>query len=233
MTGRVGIVTALAAEARRLGSITARPDGLSTLPNGNFVCVAGLGVAAARGAETLVRAGAKSLLSFGLAGGLDPTLRAGTVFVPGQVIGGGGVFGCARESRERLSRALAPLAPLVGGKLLTSARPVESPAAKAALFNSTGAAAVDMESVSIARVARDSGLPFVAVRVIVDTAKDRVPASAWRVAGGDGQLRPWPIVFAVMRRPHDLGALIRLALRYRVAIRALDAVALAAFPPPS
>jgi len=225
LSGGAGIVAALAAEARRLGPTETRPDGLGTLPNGNLVCIAGIGSVAARGAEALVSAGAKSLVSFGFAGGLDPTLRAGTVFLPSEVIGGGAAFSVARDWRERLSRALLAQEPLVGGKLLTSARPVESAAAKAALFHSTGAAAVDMESIWVAQAARDSGVPFIAVRVIVDTAFDRVPAAAWRATAPDGHVKPGPLVLAVLRRPLDLGALIRLALRYRVAVRALDAVA--------
>jgi adenosylhomocysteine nucleosidase len=235
LTGAAGIVAALAAEASRLGPIEVRPDGLGVLSNGNLVCVTGVGSAAARGAQALASAGVKSLVSWGFAGGLDPALRAGTVFLPSEVIGGGAAFSTARDWRERLSRALVALGPLVGGKLLTSPRPVDSVAAKAALFESTGAAAADMESGVIAAVARDHGLPFVAVRVIVDTARDRVPAAAWRATAQDGRLKAGSLIFAVLRRPLDVGALIRLAQRYRVAVRALDAAALAGFrtaPPP-
>jgi adenosylhomocysteine nucleosidase len=227
-----GIVAALAAEARQLGPTQPRADGLGTLGNGNLVTIAGLGAAAAQGADALVRAGVKALVSFGFAGGLDPTARAGTVFVPAQVIGSGASFTTTREWRERLGRALITLSPLIGGKLLSSPRPVDSVAAKAALFHSTGAAAVDMESIWIAQVARDSGLPFIAVRVVIDTAADRVPAAAASLAGDDGRIKPASMVFAVLRRPRDLVAFVRLAMRYRVAARSLEAAALAAFGAP-
>src|SRR6266403_1699369 len=76
----VGVVAALDAEARTLGPAVRRDDGLFFLSDGALLAVSGMGAAlAAIAARNLIDAGAAALISFGLAGGLDPLLSAGTV----------------------------------------------------------------------------------------------------------------------------------------------------------
>ena len=98
-------------------------------------------------------------------------------------------------------------------------------AAKGALFRATGALAVDMESYAVAEVARAQGLPFLAVRVIVDGAGDGLPRPVAAVADGAGPLNVWRLIGAMARAPSDLAPLLRLARRYRAASRSLAAVA--------
>src|SRR5580692_1221626 len=87
LNGTMGVVTALEAEARTLGTAVRRSDGLSSLGDGALVAVSGIGGAlAAIAARRLIDAGATSLMSFGMAGGLDPALAAGSVVLPGEVI---------------------------------------------------------------------------------------------------------------------------------------------------
>ena len=111
------------------------------------------------------------------------------------------------------------------GRLLTSPKAVGSLADKAALFRETGAAAVDMESLSIAETARAHQLPFIAVRVIVDSAEDALPRTVTTAADSEGHLQVWRLMGALARTPADLAPLIRLARRYRTASRSLAAVA--------
>ena len=69
----LGVVAALVAEARTLGPAVRRRDGLLSLGNGALLAVSGMGAdLAAPAARRLVEAGVSALLSFGLAGGLDP-----------------------------------------------------------------------------------------------------------------------------------------------------------------
>jgi adenosylhomocysteine nucleosidase len=110
---------------------------------------------------------------------------------------------------------------LSSGKLVSSPRAVSSLQEKAALFRATGAVAVDMESWAIAQIAVEHSLPFIAVRVIVDGAQDALPMAVTAAADAQGQLHPWRLVRALARTPADLGALVRLARRYRVANRSL------------
>jgi adenosylhomocysteine nucleosidase len=222
----IGIVSALAAEARTLGPAARQGAELRRLADGALLAVGGIGEgAAAAAARRLVLAGATALVSFGMAGGLDPTLICGAVLLPEEVVarGGAAVSATATEWRQRLRAALPASCIACGGRLLTSERPLASPQAKAAAWREWRAAAVDMESAAIAQVARQAGLPFIAVRVIVDTASDQLPAAVIAASGG-GQLRLGRLLAALLRAPADIAGLIRLSARYRVATRVLAAV---------
>ena len=222
----IGIVSALAAEARTLGPAARQGAELRRLADGALLAVSGIGEgAAAAAARRLVLAGATALVSFGMAGGLDPTLICGAVLLPEEVVArnGAAVSATAAEWRQRLRAALPASCIACGGRLLTSERPLASPQAKAAAWREWRAAAVDMESAAIAQVARQAGLPFIALRVIVDTASDRLPAAVIAASGG-GQLRLGRLLAALLRAPADIGGLIRLSARYRIAMRVLAAV---------
>lgn len=131
----VGVVCALAAEARHLGRTTRRHESLTPLADGTLLAVSGMGpAAAARSARALIDAGATALASWGMAGGLDPALAAGTIFLPSEVISSGVSVATATGWRERLGAAIAAQHPLTHGRLLTSPKAVGSLAEKATLF---------------------------------------------------------------------------------------------------
>jgi adenosylhomocysteine nucleosidase len=223
---RVGIVAALATEARALSSTVGHRGVPLALEDGTLLAVSGIGsIAAADAALALVNSGARALASFGLAGGLDPALSTGTIFLPHEVVlTQGTTFQSARAWRDRLAAALSELRPVTQGKLLTSREAIADVAAKATTFRTTGAAAVDMESVAVAQIAATRGLPFLAVKVIVDTAQDALPKSVM-AASDSGQLQLWRLIGALALAPTDVVGVIRLARRFRVAHRSLRAVA--------
>jgi adenosylhomocysteine nucleosidase len=230
-----GVVAALAAEARVLGPSQPKGAGLALLADGNLVAVSGMGSKAARrAAERLIDAGATSLVSWGLAGGLDPELEAGAVCVPREVIAADGSrLPTARSWQESLSSSV-PAGRHVGhDALLTAEYALETTADKRAARRATGACAVDMESSAVAQVAEAHGVPFIAVRVIVDTARDSIPPA---VAGASraGQVQFGRLILGLVRSPAQIASLVRLARRYRVALRSLQAVAaLGKLEPPS
>jgi adenosylhomocysteine nucleosidase len=224
----VGIVCALASEARHLGpTVRLNEPTLGSLADGTLVAVTGMGSsAAASGSRALIAAGATALASWGMAGGLDPTLDAGAILMPTEVIGSDGKrVNTAQAWRERVSDAVAALAPVRSGRLLTTPRAIGSVADKADLFRATGAAAVDMESLAVGEVAQGHRLPFIAVRVIVDSAADVLPRAVTAAADNEGHLQIWRLIGALALAPNELGTLIRLARRYRVANRSLAAIA--------
>jgi adenosylhomocysteine nucleosidase len=223
---RIGIVAALPAEAHSLGPRSGARRGLASLADGTLLVVSGIGgVAAAQAAEALVTAGATALVSWGVAGGLDPALRAGTILLPAEVVSSEGVpHPTAHEWRERVRVALVAQRPQSGGRLLSSARIIETAAEKSAAFHRTGAAAVDMESLAIAEVAAARGVPFLAVRVIIDTATDVLPRAV-TAASHSGRVQIWRLLRAIVVAPRDLAGLFRLARRYAAARRSLAAVA--------
>jgi adenosylhomocysteine nucleosidase len=225
----IGVVAALAAEARALSPVAPQAGAeLKWLPQlgpESLLAISGIGcTAAGAAARTLVDARVAALMNFGLAGGLDPALNVGSLVLPEVVISQRGArFVTSAPWRERLIAALSASCPIRAGTLLTCAEALETPAEKAAAFRDSGAVAVDMESVAVAEVAAIHRLPFIAVRVIVDTAKDTLP-SAVVAASRAGSVQIGRLVAGLMLAPGDIAALIRLAGRYRAAMRSLRVV---------
>ncbi len=223
-----GVVAALAAEARALSPSMRRGGSktfgeFSLLHDGTLLAVSGIGCPAAEAAaRALVAAQVSALMTFGLAGALDPALAAGSVVLPGELISRDGArFVTCKAWRERVAASLGFA--VNTGTLLTSARAIETPAEKAAAFRDTGAAAVDMESAAVAEVAAAHGLPFIAVRVIVDTAGDALPPAVV-AASRAGRVEIGRLIAGLVAAPREIAALIRLARRYRTAIRSLRVV---------
>jgi adenosylhomocysteine nucleosidase len=167
-------------------------------------------------ARRAVAAGATALLSFGLAGGLDPNLRPGALVVPSAVLCDGA-----------LSTADSVLLQLLGGatqRVLVAVNAVVADAAgKRRLWEATQAAALDLESGAVARVATAQGLPFAALRAVCDPAERDLPPAALvalDVHGGIGLAR---IAASVIARPAQLPALLRLAADAAAARRTLAA----------
>lgn len=213
----IGLVCALALEAR-------------TVPRarGRELVVSGVGPERARrAADALVARGARALVSWGLAGGLDPALGAGALLVPAAVLGRDGR---RFETDAPWSRALCARLALAGGAtLVESERALATPAEKRALFEASRAAAVDMESAAVAARAREAGLPFVAVRAVCDAAGAALPRAALE-AVVDGRPRAGRLVAALAARPGELAPLLALWRAARAAARALHAAARALGP---
>ena len=129
---------------------------------------------------TATGTGCAGILSFGIAGGLDPQLRAGAVIVASSVIGANGVK-MALPADERWSQLLLRALPqAMHAPVLGVDAPVTEPADKLKLFRQTGAAAADMESHIAASVAASHGLPFAVLRVVVRSCGPAYPASRAR-----------------------------------------------------
>jgi adenosylhomocysteine nucleosidase len=226
----VGVVAALASEARALGPSMPRGghpplSELAVLGAGSLLALSGIGrAAAAAAAQALVDAGVSALMTFGMAGGLDPALKPGSVVIPCELIfSGGGRFAANRAWREQVIAEVRALRAVSEGNLLTSTHAIETPADKAAAFRTTGAVAVDMESAAVAEIAARHNLPFIAVRVIVDTAADRLPRAVV-AASLAGRVRFARLIGGLIVAPREIASLIRLAQRYRIAMRSLHAI---------
>jgi adenosylhomocysteine nucleosidase len=179
---------------------------------------------AARAAERALAQGAVALVSWGLVGALDAALAPGTVVLPRRVLCQGDVPRSVDAAWHARLMSLSTVFATSYGDLLTVPAALDSPQSKADAAAATGAAAVDMESVAIARIAANAGVPFVALRVVVDALGDSLPgdAEAWIDERGNRRL---PAVWRAVFRPSEWRALLTLAQRYRVASRVLDALA--------
>jgi hopanoid-associated phosphorylase len=166
--------------------------------------------------------GCRGIISFGIAGGLDPALTPGTLVVATTVNGPGERFATDEQWSQSLRRTLpnALAAPLLG---LDDA--AADPAKKVQFFHETGAVAVDMESHTAASVAVQHGLPFVALRAIADPASRHVPTSAIAGLRPDGRTDVTGVLKSLLHHPGDLAALIHVARDTAMAQSALTAAA--------
>ena len=204
----LAVVVGLAAEAR-----IARRLGLPVAIGGGTA--SGAEVAARR----LVVSGATGLISFGLAGGLDPALRAGILLVPTAVLVDGRSVPTDAVLSQTFSDGMA-------GLLLGARDVAASAASKAALFAATGAAAVDLESGAVARVAAEHGLPFAVLRAICDPAERNLPPAALIALDRHGAIGLARVLRSVLAHPAQVPGLLALAADAAAARRALrDAIA--------
>jgi adenosylhomocysteine nucleosidase len=202
--------------------------GLAKLRDGTLLAVSGIGcAAAAQGARRLVAAGCRALASWGLAGALDPALPAGTILVPEELILEGATrsLGSTAAWRRRVLGSLTANLTVERGALLTSPRALAAVSEKEGAFRRTGAAAVDMESFAVAEVAVEHGLPFLAVRVIVDRASDELPRVLEGVTDRSGAVSVGRLAGRLALSPSSIRPVLRLAGRYRAARRSLCAIA--------
>jgi adenosylhomocysteine nucleosidase len=214
-TGGPGIIVGLAAEERLLRR--AWPGAAPAVR-----CAGASAERAERLARALVAAGVGGLVSLGLAGGLDPALASGTLVLGDRVVlpEGGAVAGDAAWM-DRLARRLGPGFRTVEAPVAGSDRPVASASEKAAVRESSGAAAADMESHGVARAARASGVPLLVLRVIADPAGQSLPRAALSALGPDGSVRAGAVLAALLRRPRHAGDLLRLARQSAAAMAVL------------
>lgn len=205
LASTIGVVVGLAAEAR-----VARPLGLRVAIGG------GTATGADGAAARLVRDGATALISFGLAGGLDPALRQGAILVPRAIV----VDGRTIPTDPALSTALGGPTPhtILGGDAIAA-----DAETKRRLHNQTGADAIDLESGAVARLADVHGLPCAAIRVICDPAERSLPPAALVALNAAGMIGLGRVLASLAARPGQLRALLALAADAARARRALAA----------
>ncbi len=167
-------------------------------------------------AERLVRNGVNALVSFGVAGGLDPAMRPGTILVPREVL----TDAERLPTDQTLGRRLGTPSPII---LFGADSIVSSAAAKTELFTATRAVAVDMESGAIARVAARHGIPFAVLRAICDPAEHDLPPAALVLPDRHGAIMLRRIFHSILTQPRQLRSLPALAANAMAARRALHA----------
>jgi len=203
----IAAITGMAAEARLLRRYGIRAD-----------CSGGHPERAEAVARDAVAAGARGLLSFGVAGGLDPALVPGQVVVARRVIAGGGGYD-ADVAWTRWALATLPWA--TSGLVAGAAHMVMTAAAKQELRAHTGAEVVDMESHRAAAVAAGAGVPLLIVRAVADPADQGLPGAAQVALRPDGTMAVGAAVCALARAPGEVGLALRSAVVTRQALQAL------------
>jgi adenosylhomocysteine nucleosidase len=209
---KVAAITGLEAEAR-----IARRAGLEAAASG------GVAARTLALAEAFLREGADALLSFGIAGALAPHFAAGTLLLPRLVLDEDGSHHAVDETwRARVATMLAAAGqPAESGVMLGAGEAAATPVRKAALFQATGAIAVDLESHLVARAAAAGKRPFLVLRAVADPASRALPPAAVNGLAATGAPALGRVLLAVLRNPTQVPALLCLAGDTRRALSAL------------
>jgi adenosylhomocysteine nucleosidase len=165
---------------------------------------------AAKAAHALIDAHRpRWLFSAGLAGALDRHLLRGQIVVADSIVDPAGRQWTAGP--QSLPPWLADVPGVHVGRLLTVDRVVRLPEEKLALGREHAALAADMESLAVAEVCAERGMPFLAVRAISDTVDEQLPPDVERLlAQKTNAARLGAALGSICRRPSSVKDLLKL-----------------------
>jgi hopanoid-associated phosphorylase len=167
--------------------------------------------------------GCRAVVSFGIAGGLDPSLLPGDVVVATGIVANGARWPTHPALTDHLAASLS-----AGGILVRRAdiAGVDSPLftrlEKSETWRATGAAAVDMESHVASEFAERHGLIFAALRIVCDPATSSIPAAVANALRPDGEVDHLAVLADFLKRPTQIASLTRLANEARASFRVLS-----------
>lgn len=216
---RIGFITGLRSEARLIAAATRRlePDSSPLM-----YAAGGSAVAAYGAGRAMARQGIGALVSFGIAGGIDPTMSSGELVVADAVVDSQQQrYETAASWRDRLYEEIRDVGSVKIGTIAGQDQVASTVADKAALYADGAPLAVDMESHGVGRAAAESEIPFLILRAIADPADRTIPAVALAGMGPSGETLVLPVLIGLMREPRSLPGLLNVARDTRAAMTAL------------
>lgn len=222
------------------GIVVALPEELSTLTSKKIdkgCCVfitdaivlaySGAGANNARTAsELLITQGATRLISWGCAAALSETLKPGDLVLADTLIDVQGTqIGIDPDWHGYTKNLLSITLKVHTGSLAESKTIVATGQDKKHLHTQTGAVALDMESIAIAKVAKQHKLPFLAIRAIADPANMDLPKTINHSLNNEGDIVLGKLLLFIALHPAELPGLIKLGLHFNAAKNTLKLVA--------
>lgn len=215
MNGFIGIVCGLKSEAEavRASMKTAGVDG-------GKIRIGVSGANAERAeiiAQGFLEAGARAIISAGLCGGLDPSLKSGDVVLGERVVSDSGDIVIADRQLAAAADKFSPRHVAIFG----SDEIVDSVEKKKALFDRYAAETVDMESHGAARAAANAGIPFIAIRVVADASTRALPKAALRAVTPTGGVNVMNVFVDCVKAPQQFEEIFALGRDSGAATEAL------------
>jgi adenosylhomocysteine nucleosidase len=150
------------------------------------------------------------VLTCGFAGGLNPKLALGTVLFD-------------QDFDAGVADALTEMG-AISARFHCSRRVAISTEEKRALWQSTGADAVEMESSVIRTLCREWRIPSATIRVISDTASDDLPVDFNTMMTSDDRIHYGKLALAILASPRRISQLIAFQRQTLTAARELGRV---------
>ncbi len=163
------------------------------------------------------------VISWGVCGGLDPRLRPGDLILGAEVVSAQGRIATDEAVTSSLAQRLIDAGARVAVERVAGvSSPVLTARAKAELRLVTGAAAVDMESLTAGRFALERRTPFAILRAVADPADRDLPPLVFQAVGSDGRIKTAAVVGELIRSPGQFNGLVAAARDSRAAFGALS-----------
>lgn len=227
MSIRLGVIAALPFEAACFSRTPIRPGTYQAVTPDLYVFFAGMGPDnASHAAQLLIDAEVDALMSWGVAGALDPGLVSGDTVLPVQVCDGERqVYPVSQAWHAALKSRLENPRVYAEGTLLSTRDVQHNRQLKSDLHRATQALAVDMESAAVARVAHGANKPFAVVRTIFDTASMRIPASSTNATDQYGHVSVPKLITGLISKPAEMLQYPQMIASFVKAKRGLQRVA--------
>jgi adenosylhomocysteine nucleosidase len=222
-----GIVVALPEELTTLTSKKIDKGRCFFITDKLLVVYSGAGHVNAKSAsELLVAKGANRLISWGCAAALSESLKPGDLILADELIDAGNVvMATSADWLAYAKNSLAKFVVIQSGRLAESTSIVSSSKEKKQLHAITGAIALDMESVAVARVAKQHTLPFLTIRVIADPVNMNLPRAINYSLNNQGEMVLRKLLLFLFLHPAELPGLIKLGLHFNAAKKTLKSIA--------
>ncbi|MBK5273674.1 MAG: hypothetical protein JJE30_01300 [Desulfuromonadales bacterium] len=237
---RIGIITAMPEETgavvRAVGDTKKVQGAGLCLRQGTasgheiFIAEAGMGLKnAAAAAEKLVQDVRPDLLvSAGFCGGIAEELRVGDVVVASALtIASGAVLedvaveiaaACCTLVAQRAGEGKR----VFGGLFVSTAAIMQKAQLAALLPSGSPCPVVEMESAAIARVAKESGIPFAGIRSVSDPFDEELGFSLDEFCDDRMRIRIPRVLWTIICKPRIIPQLARLARNSRIAATSLS-----------
>jgi adenosylhomocysteine nucleosidase len=224
---KLGIIAALPAEAECLYNKKLNITSPIEIQKDIFLCLSGIGYESARhAANELLRFNIDGLISWGVAGAIDPSLNSGDLIVANTIISPDIMYSTSNEWKNKLSEYIQnKYGKVINADIASSREICASTSDKENLLHRTNALAVDMESAAIAETAKNNNLDFLAIRTIADQAHSSIPEAVLKHTDNLGNPKLLKFVLSCILKPGQIRDIIILAKNYNSALKNLSDIA--------
>ena len=225
-----GIVVALPEELSTLTAKKIAKGQVVFISETIIVAYSGAGASnASAAAQLLIAKGATRLMSWGCAGALSQNINSGDLVLANSLLDSYGDLSISQSissvwhsnTHQQLSKTIT----VHCGLLVESLDIVSTSTAKQALHQETGALAVDMESVAVAKIALQHAKPYLVIRSIVDPVYLDLPRAISQSLNAQGEVVMRQLLWHIVRNPNEIPALIKLGRHFNAAKNTLKVIA--------
>lgn len=192
-----------------------------------FLCLSGMGYESAKKAAIqFLDLNINALISWGVAGALDPLMNSGDLIIANQILTNDKTYRTTYEWNKKLSVIFTDTKHnVINANIISASNICATIEDKKKLFLSSGAVAVDMESSAIAETAFANKLDFIVIRSIADKADTTIPEAVLNHTDNLGNPEILKFVSSCISRPKQINEIMLLAKSYKKALKTLQNIA--------